>query len=116
LIFPEEPEERNNSKILLALMIIVVGQVGACSVIGGEEFYVKPIFCTAVGDPFEPNALRTLMLVYAVGLLLNAFVIAAGVIFRKATLVAAIFCSLILVCNIAQIFLLKYGLLWCDAL
>jgi hypothetical protein len=115
LIFVEEPEERRNSKILLALMLIIVGQVGACTVIGGDEFYVAPIFCRASGTHFEPGPLSIPMAIYAIGLLLNLIVIVVGVIFRRTTLVAAMFCSLMLAGNIAQAVLLKYGMLWCDA-
>jgi hypothetical protein len=103
-----------NSKILLALLFVVIAQIGACSAISTDEFYIMPIFCTAVGAPFESNPLDIPMAVYAVGLVLNLVMIVIGVVFRKATFVAAIFCSIMLVGNITQVALLKNGFLWCD--
>jgi hypothetical protein len=114
LSYIDEPVEPRNNKILLALLFIVIAQIGACSAIGGGEFYVMPILCTAAGTHFGSNPLDVPMTVYAVGLVLNLIFIAVGIVFRKATFAAAIFCSIMLIGNITQIVLLRYGLIWCD--
>ena len=112
--YTDEPVEPRNSKILLALLIVVLAQIGACSTISTDEFYIMPLFCTVAGSPFEWHPLDIPMAVYAVSLVLNLVMIAIGVAFRKATFVALIFCSIMLVGNVTQIVLLKNGLIWCD--
>jgi hypothetical protein len=114
LSYTDEPVEPRNSRILLALLIVVIAQIGACSTISTDEFFILPLFCTVAGSPFESHPLDIPMAVYAVGLVLNLVMIAIGVALRKATFVAVIFCSIMLIGNLTQIVLLKNGLIWCD--
>jgi hypothetical protein len=116
LSYIEEPVTPRNRKVLLALLIVVVGQIGACSTISSDEFYIMPIFCTVAGNHFESHPLDIPMAIYAIGLLLNLVMIAIGIAFRKVTFISLIFCSIMLAGNIVQVHFLKNGLIWCDAL
>ncbi len=106
-------EKQRNTKLVYVLLVIFILQIGSCTIIGGDDFWIKPLFC--IGLQSE-SLFSVILYLYAFALIVNPIIFIFGIFISKMRRFVLIFSTILLISIIIQIILLESDLLKCYSL